>query len=857
MTDEDFRLPDNVKPSHYKLIFDVDIDKFEFSGTEEIDIEIVKPTKAITLHSVDLQIKVVELTEGKDMNRHLPSKVFKPYKMTPNKKAETITFEFEHQLSGEVKLKLKFEGKLNDQLSGFYRSKYLDTEGKEKWLATTQFEAPYARWCFPCFDEPAFKATFDVAMLIDPDLKAVSNMPIQHERRWANKKLIDFYTSPKMSTYLLYLGVGDFEFLEDKYGSVDVRMVTVKGKKEQGKFAVDLAKKFLKYFEDYSGLKYPLPKLDLIAVPDFAAGAMENWGAITFREVLVLFDPKLTSTMIKKRIAEIIAHELWHQWSGNLVTMKWWNDLWLNESFATYMAFKAVDAYFSEWNVWEDFVRDETAVAFNDDSLKTTHPIEVEIRNTNDIEEVFDNISYAKGGNILRMLDHYLSFETFRKGVSKYLAKYQYINATSEDLWNSLAEVSDSPVKELMLDWIRKPGHPLVECVIEGHNLILKQSKFMFDHSGHETWMIPLVIKVDGSEKLITDILDDSQKVIKLDQKPDWVKINLGRSGFYRIKYDENQLNVLKSLVSSKKLDPVDRWGIESDLQRLSIHGQTDISKVLEFLKAYSNEDNYTVLSDIFGNLAHIYFVFSKESFWPQIWPKLKVQFKEPFQKVLNRLGWEPKKGESENDALLRNLAIQALGFMEDDNVVKIAKGKFSNFIEDKEDLPADLKSPVFGIAAANGSKETYDKILRFYEKTQNLEEKRMALRSLGQFKDANLLKRTLDFAVTDKVRLQEVPLIFVTMSANPNLRTILLDWLKQNWQKVKEFEKSAKIFTNVLEAVIVTHVGNAQLQAMEKFLKENPVEHKMTEMRALEKVRRNTFWLNNNSSSLANYFKS
>ncbi len=421
-------LPTNVVPINYSLSFDVDLKKFKFSGKEIIELKVKGSVSEIILNAVDLEIKHATLSYKK---RSLKPKI----KLEPEK--EIIALKFGEKIRGPAKLMIEFSGKLNDNLLGFYRSKFIENK-KEKYLATTQFEAPYARRCFPCFDEPQYKATFDVTLKLDGKLRAISNMPIEEQYREGNKKIVKFYRTPQMSTYLLYLGVGEFEFLEDKLGKIVIRIVTTPGKKNQAKFALELTKKFLSYFQEYSGIKYPLPKLDMIALPDFAAGAMENWGAITFRELYLLFDPKMTSTAVKKRIAMIIAHELWHQWSGNLVTMKWWNDLWLNESFATFMSYKAVDNFFPEWDMWEDFIGDETESALEDDCIKATHPIEVEVKNPNQIEEIFDVISYSKGGSILRMLEGYVGEEIFRKGVSKYLSDNKYGNATSEDLWDSL-----------------------------------------------------------------------------------------------------------------------------------------------------------------------------------------------------------------------------------------------------------------------------------------------------------------------------------------------------------------------------------------------------------------------------------
>ena len=408
---EKSQLSDSISPIYYDLLFEPDLANFTFKGTTKIKIKLKKPSSQITLNSSELKIKNAKIIHNNKTHNA---------KIGVNEKEETLSLKTSEPISKEATIEIEFEGILNDKLSGFYRSKYMQNE-KEKYLATTQFEAPYARQAFPCFDQPDKKAVFSVSLLIQKDLKAISNMPIVSETKKENKKLVKFEETPQMSTYLLYMGVGDFEFIESKLRDIKIRIVTLPGKSKEGKFALELTKKFLSYFEKYSKIPYPLPKLDMIAIPDFNAGAMENWGAITFREILLLFNPEKTSLPVKKRIAEVIAHELWHQWSGNLVTMKWWNDLWLNESFATYMAYKAVDNYFPEWHMWEDFVSDSTGGAMDADMLKTTHPIAVKVSSPNEIEEIFDEISYGKGGSVLRMIESYLGEETFRTGVSNYL----------------------------------------------------------------------------------------------------------------------------------------------------------------------------------------------------------------------------------------------------------------------------------------------------------------------------------------------------------------------------------------------------------------------------------------------------
>ena len=434
-----------ISKINYDLIFEPLFSNFTFNGKEIISFTASTPIKTLKLNSAELKIKKCYIIKnGKTIHT----------KYNIDEKKEELSITPEKKINGKVKLCIEFTGTLNDRLLGFYRSQYKDKAGKRKYLATTQFEAADARRAFPCWDEPAVKATFDVSLIVDKTLSAISNMPQKTKKKFGTKTLVEFERTPVMSTYLLYLGVGEFEFLETKLRNIKIRVVTTRGKKSNAKLSLELTKKFLGEYEKYFGIKYPLPKLDMLAIPDFAAGAMENWGAITFRETILLYDPKTSSTRTKQYIAEVISHEIAHQWFGNLVTMKWWNDLWLNESFATFMATKIVDRFYPEWDYWDQFLDDAMSTAMSLDALKTSHPIDVKVNHPSEIREIFDSISYDKGGCILRMLEHFVGEKNFQKGLQKYLTKHQYDNAQGSDLWNAIGQVAKQPIDKMMKTWI-------------------------------------------------------------------------------------------------------------------------------------------------------------------------------------------------------------------------------------------------------------------------------------------------------------------------------------------------------------------------------------------------------------------
>ena len=589
----------DVSPLNYKLTFEPDLKKFIFHGLESISINCKKPTNVITMNCAELKIKSCIVKSGQKIIKSTPK---------VNEKKEELQIKLSEKIRGLCTIDLEFEGILNDRLLGFYRSRY-EQNGKTKYLATTQFEAADARRAFPCWDEPEAKATFEISIIADNKFTAISNMPVKTKKKTGNKTIYNFQKTPLVSTYLIYLGVGEFEYLSGKAGKIQIRVVTTKGNTSKGKFSLELGKKLLTSYEKYFGIKFPLPKLDLIAVPDFAAGAMENWGAITFRETILLYDPKTSSTRTKQFIAEVISHEIAHMWFGNLVTMKWWNDLWLNESFATFMATKFVDKFYPEWDLWNQFVEDAMNVAMGLDSLKTTHPIDVKVNSPAEIREIFDAISYDKGGCVLRMLENYVGEPNFQKGLKKYLSDFKYKNAKGQDLWDAIGKASKMPVTSMINTWLKQPGFPLVEINQDGNNLKIKQKRYLVEPDkkfSKGLWSIPLSL---GLEKETSKTLFSKKSMsVKLPKNTIGFVANYGRKGFYRVKYDEGILLDLKMLVDEKRMPPIDRWAVQNDLFSLCVSGDEQVRNYLDFSDAYFDEDSYLASVNVAHNLASLYF---------------------------------------------------------------------------------------------------------------------------------------------------------------------------------------------------------------------------------------------------------
>ena len=821
-------------PINYNLTFEPDLKKFVFAGTEIITVSCKKLTNQIIMHCAELKIKSCIVQSGNTVISSTPK---------TNEKKEELSIKLGKKIKGVITIYLEFQGILNDRLLGFYRSKY-EQNGKTKYLATTQFEAADARRAFPCWDEPESKATFEISIIADNQYSAISNMPVESKKKIKTKTLYTFQKTPLVSTYLIYLGVGEFEYLTGKAGKIQIRVVTTKGNTSKGKFSLELGKKLLTSYEKYFGIKFPLPKLDLIAVPDFAAGAMENWGAITFRETILLYDPKTSSTRTKQFIAEVISHEIAHMWFGNLVTMKWWNDLWLNESFATFMATKFVDKFYPEWDLWNQFVEDAMNVAMGLDSLKTTHPIDVKVNSPAEIREIFDAISYDKGGCVLRMLENYVGEPNFQKGLKKYLSDFKYKNAKGQDLWNAIGKASGMPVTSMINTWLKQPGFPVVEINQDGSNLKLKQKRYLLEPNkkfSKGLWSIPLSL---GLETETTKKLFSKKSMsVKLPKNTVGFVANYGRKGFYRVKYDEGILLDLKMLVDAKRIPAIDRWAIQNDLFSLCVSGDEQVRNYLDFSDAYFDEDSYLASVNVAHNLASLYFRTFDEPFVEEI----KSYTINYFRKILSKLGWEPKKTDKHTDALLRTFTISVLGKMNDDDVTTEALEKYKKFLKSPSSLSPDLIESICSIAAWNGNSKTFVELKKLYTNAKTMEEKLRFLGAMCGFQDKKLLLKTLDFSQTSEVRSQNMQLPIMKIAANPYGEKVLWPWLKKNWKKINKKVGHGNPLFNRIVASIAGVADDSMEKEIKQFFKNNPTPGtERTQTQTLERIRINSKFLRN-----------
>ena len=558
-----------IDVSRYELFIDLDFQGLTFKGTLRVEL---KTDLNVVFNAVGLDILGVS-SDSKSLRY--------------SQKKDDLTIQ-----TGA------FDGVLQVDYGDISQIPWLESIAhpyEKSHIVTTHFEAAQARRMFPCVDRPDVKAEFKLRVRTDKDLVAISNMPVESEKPDGDKKIVTFEKTPRMSTYLLYLGVGKFQTETSKVGSTDIILATTPGKAKLGAFAQDDARKSIEFFNSYYKIPYALPKVHLIAVPEFAMGAMENWGAITFREVLLLFDEN-TSAKMKRRSAMAIAHELAHQWFGDLVTMKWWDDIWLNESFATFMAYKAIDSAHPEWRIWTNFFNGEPAVeslagAMDQDSTENTHPIQVQVTSPDEIEQIFDAISYGKGAHVLQMIEAYVGEPAFREGVRRYLSTHAYGNATGNDLWSAIEDASQKPVQKIMSSWVQQPGFPVVTVSKRDGKLTLRQERFLISGSPDKEkrkWSIPVVIEVNDQRKSI--LVEDSEYEIVVDDLKS-LRINPDRTGFYVVHYQD-----LDEIVWRSKLSQYDRWGLMHDSFAFLLSGRTNFNEYLATLTKFERRPTFSSL---------------------------------------------------------------------------------------------------------------------------------------------------------------------------------------------------------------------------------------------------------------------
>ncbi len=853
------RLPKSIMPIKYNLQIQPDIEASTFIGNEVIDILLEKSVKEVSLHSKELEITDGWWQVGKEKVDIL--------KISYNEKADTATFQFAKSLpKGKGKLHLHFRGIISDKLRGFYRSQY-EYKGKTMRIATTQFESTDARRAFPCFDEPSHKAVFQVSLVIPKHLTAISNtieLPessatpqgVDHKPGY---KVINFAPTPKMSTYLLAYIIGDFEYIETKtkakgQNGVTIRIFTTPGKKHQAKFALEVAKKSLEFLNDYFKVPYPLPILDLIAIPDFSAGAMENWGAVTFRESALLADENHTAFANRQQIAETIAHELVHQWFGNLVTMEWWTHLWLNESFASFMSYLVLEDLFPQWHIWTRFVMNDHANALQLDSLENTHPIEVEVHHPNQISEIFDAISYDKGASVLRMLMHYIGPENFRNGLSYYLKKHSYKNTESIHLWDAFEKASGKPVSKFMAKWVGNSGYPIVTLVEPKiGQLHISQKRFVLGskkdkHKDKTVWQIPLQFELDKGHLSDLDLFSQVKKQITISPSSKYIKANPQETGFFRTLYSPSLLAKLYEPIKSKELSSIDRFGVVRDLFAMSRAGHIPVSAFLEFIKAYENEDSYIIWTEILSGMREVYELLDGQ---PQLQKKLAKYYLKVLKVVAKKVGWEIDHKESQTKGLLRSAVLAQYGFYGDKATIEKAKKVFSR--RNSKPIHPDLRAAVYSLVALNGDASTHATFQKMYISETLNEEQRRIGKALTMFSNKNLYVKSLDFAISKNVRSQDAAILIYISLLNFENKDLAWKWIQKNWKTLYDRYHGDHLIVWIVKSLGAFNTTQ-KAKEIEAFFKKNPAPSAQRAVKQVkERITLKAEWIKRDKKDLAN----
>jgi puromycin-sensitive aminopeptidase len=767
------RLFEQFQPSEYGLAFTIDPEALTFSGTVMIrGKKVGRPSERITFHQKELKITAATITkhDKKGDQFHEVSRI------NTHAAFDEVRLHAAEQLyPGEYTITMDFEGLVTRPMNGIYPC-FFKHDGVDKRLIATQFESHHAREAFPCIDEPEAKASFDLT-LITPAVKTViANTPVKSQETAGDKLVTSFETTPKMSTYLLAFVFGELGSIEaTTKDGVLVRAFATPDNVAHTEFALDCAVKTLEFYNQYFDIAYPLPKCDFIALPDFASGAMENWGCITFREQALLVDAKNTSLHLKQYVANVVAHELTHQWFGNLVTMRWWTDLWLNESFASWMSYLAVDHLFPEWKVWTQFIVDEQLVALKQDSLENTHPIQVTVHHPDEIRTIFDAISYEKGASVLLQLHEYLGADMFRDGLRLYLKKHAYSNTDTVDLWAALEEVSKQPVTEFMTAWIGLPGYPIISAIVAENGVSLKQERFYLNPSAKKEmaiWPIPLASSVPLSEAtLIT-----TEARLTAQKNVGKLVLNHDRTSFYRVTYDAPHLD--KIAASLSELNDLDRVGLLTDTFEAAKAGYTATIDALKILEAYREEDSIVVWDIIAGNLGSIRLVMEDDSLRDSIKPFVR----ELVNKQYRRLGWNEQASDGHFDTLLRPTILGLASFGEEPSVVSESQNRFAAAVS-SEDIHPDLRGVVYGTVARLGGDVEFNKLVKLHNESTNSEDRVTIAAALTNFKSPELIARSLEMITDSDVRLQDAPYWIAYSFMNRHARTETWEWLQAHWE--------------------------------------------------------------------------
>lgn len=783
----DPRLPRTARPSRYELELAPDLQASTFSGTVIIDLEVTDETTELVLNAAELVIDRAELTG--------PDGTTSPGTVTLDEAEQRATVDLGVPMrpGPGYQLTLAFTGILNDQLHGFYRSHFDDDDGVTHTIATTQFEPADARRAFPCWDEPDLKATFAVTLVVDDGLTALSNgaevsseaLSTTGRAGGGDRRRVRFAETMPMSTYLVAFVVGPFEVSEaTDVDGVPLRVAAPPGRAALTAYATETGVHALRFLSWYFDLPYPHDKIDHVAIPDFAFGAMENLGCVTYRETALLIDNDRASQLELQRVATVVSHETAHMWFGDLVTMRWWNGIWLNEAFATFMELTTTDHLRPDWGVWTTFGAGKSA-ALATDGLRATRPVEFAVGRPEEAEAMFDVLTYQKGGSVLRMLEQYLGAEVFRQGISTYLRAHAHANTETADLWNALESVSGEPVRQTMDSWILQGGYPLISVELgdEGQSITLRQQRFTYAAAdGEDQWVVPINLRASVNGEVVRRrlLLDAESATVDLGGPVDWVVVNDGSWGFYRVRYSAVLLDRLAPALRTVA-DPVERLSLVGDIWAAVVAGAQPLEDLIGLLERLGDEDDPDVWGAMIGPFHLLTLIADDEG----------RAAAEAFVRglagpALARLGWDPRPDEGARAGIVRSRLIAALGVLGADPDTRAeAARRHDELLAGRPGLAPDLTTAVVSVVAAAGGPDAYRTVLERYRHATNPQEKMRYLGALGGFEDPGLLAGSLDLCLTDEVRNSDGPFLIGSILGSRSGGAMAWSWVEEHWDAI------------------------------------------------------------------------
>lgn len=838
-----YRLSKSVVPERYDIRLAPDLGNQAFSGEEDVLLKVLEPTNEIVLNAIELDIQETSITQGTE---ELKGK----FSLDVENERLKVTFDSTIK-AGTATLHLKFRGTINDKLHGFYRSTSKLPDGTTRTIACTQFEPTDARRAFPCWDEPDFKATFKLTLTVDSKYTAISNTAVEAEKPVGNdKKQVSFKETMKMSTYIVAWVVGEFESTAPKIvDGTPIKIWAPPGKLHLTKFAEQSASTALAFFNKYYGIPYPSDKLDFIAIPDFAFGAMENLGCVTFRENALLVDEKTASHAELERVADVIAHEIAHMWFGNLATMKWWNGLWLNEAFASFMQILAVDDWKPEWRHWQT-LGVSRASAMATDGLLSTRPIEFPVRRPEEAEAMFDVLTYEKGASVLRMLEQYLGSEVYRKGINKYLNTHKHDNAETTDLFEAIEKVAEQPVKSMMDTWIFQEGYPLVRVKKESKNALkLEQERFLYrrkeapqefsDEKQREKlslrFHVPIMLRAKTEKGFVNKklLLTEAATTVAFDSPVEWAVVNEGGHGYFRVHYSMELLEQLLSLLPESfetvtdnaegkpLLLAIERFNLLNDMWAGTLAGLIDLDAYFGLLDYFKNETDKNAWTVILGSLQYLERVIGPSQHARSNFAK---RVRDLVSTQVQRLGYEPKSGEDALTGQLRGMVLATLGVLgEDRDVHEKMKPLFEKYKKDKTSIHKDVAPAVVSVLAAHGDDKLYEEFEKLHKTAESPQEEDRYMYALAMFKSPALLAKTMEKTISGEVRTQNAPFLARSVMYNVYGRELAWEFVKQNWATMHKMFPTVSI-ARMCEGVTAL-VGDSMLKEVEEFFARNQVK--------------------------------